>query len=373
MKRRNFLKQAGLVCAGGPGLLAGGRSVAAEPVAGEGKPKPTPESTASSNSAAQRGADWLLGMMEPDGSLRGGTNVMAYYKPLLALASTGRLAETDRMLDYVVRRFLKNDGDLDGSGCPGGLEQVPTYLHSWILMAAALRARFDLVMRIAGHLERFYEPATGGYYVTIQDRSQQGRQELTTTSFAALAMLFAGRVELAKGTGAWLRRLYDAQPDLKRGLYTYWDRRDGLVTKVPTENPQRWFVDAGKTRQHYYQYGAAAVFLSSLSAATGDSAWLDLAQQYLHASRHCREDVYQFGRTCKIGWGAAWTYRLTHDPDDRRLIEVVQSALEDLQQPGGWWGPLADCPQLEKAKPKPCFEVSGEFIAELGWMECALE
>jgi squalene cyclase len=65
-------------------------------------------------SAAQRGADWLVAHVEPDGSIRGGTSINEYYKTVFALAAAGRHGHADRMLSYVVRRFLRDDGDLDG-------------------------------------------------------------------------------------------------------------------------------------------------------------------------------------------------------------------------------------------------------------------
>src|SRR5687768_16600734 len=123
----------------------------------------------SNASPAQRGADWLVSLMQPDGSLRGASSINDYYKTAYGLAVAGRANEAERMLDYLARRFLKEDGDLDGSGCEW-FELFRIYPHAWVLMTAVLRARFDIVHRVTSFLEKFQDPENGGFYTTPSQR-----------------------------------------------------------------------------------------------------------------------------------------------------------------------------------------------------------
>jgi hypothetical protein len=150
------------------------------------------------------------------------------------------------------------------------------------------------------------------FFTTTEAQAMRaGTQDLISNSLAGLACLWAGRLDIAEQTGEWVHRLYEAPPDLKKGLYCVWDSRSGLVLRFPKEEANVLWVDCSQTDQSYYMYGIAAASLSSLSAATREKEkrWLELAQKVLRASKHCREDVYRHEKGGKIGWGAAWTYR----------------------------------------------------------------
>jgi hypothetical protein len=329
------------------------------------------ELSSDGSSPARRAADWLAGLMAPDGSLRGAGSINDYYKAVVGLAAAGRHNASERMFNYVVRRYLRDDGDLDGTGC-AWFDQFRTYPHAWLLMAAVVRARFDLVRLWARFLERFQDPDNGGFYGTLEHQRRRGEQEMMTTGVAAIALLWAGRVEAALRAGHWLRRLHDAQPDLSRGLYFVWNRQTGLVTDFPEAKALEYRIDAGKTGQWYFQYGIAAALGSGLFGVTGDRAWLDLGRKYLDATKHCREDVFRQGTSGKIGWGAAWMYRMTHDPADRAVAEAVHANLRAAQHPDGWWSVENIYSRDWSSCPTPQIDVTGEFAALLSWIETAL-
>lgn len=322
-------------------------------------------------SPVQRAADWLVAQMNPDGSLGGATSINEYYKTVFALAVAGRNPEADRMLNYVVARFAKADGDLDGTGCEW-FDQFRIYCHPWIAMAATVRARFDISERILRFLEGWHDEQTGGFYGTTEQRDKRREQEMMTTGIVAIAMLWAGRIEIARRTAIWMKNLWDAQPNRERGLYFVWDHERGLLTDFPVAAATSYVVNANEVAQRYYQYGIPAAFLSSLAGATQDRAWLALAREYLHASRHCREDVYRRPQSGKLGWGAAWTYRLTRAAKDREIAEKVSDGLLATQTLEGWW-PAQDVYGGKKPTTlRPGLDLTGEFIAHLSWIECAL-
>jgi hypothetical protein len=325
-----------------------------------------------SGSPAQRAADWLVLQINADGSLRGATSINEYYKTVFALVCAGRISAADRMLNYVAGRFLKSDGDLDGTGCDW-FDQIRIYGHSWVAMAAIQLARFDISEPILRFLETFHDERTGGFYGNLNQREKQGEQELMTTGLVAMAMLWGGRVAIAKQVARWMKNLWDAQPNIEQGLYFVWDHRRGLVTDIPREPARNYRVDAKELAQRYYQYGILAAFLSELSGAVREPSWLTFAQECLHASRFCREDVYRRPQSGKIGWGAAWTYRLSRDASDRAIIEKVLEGLKATQSTEGWWPQQATYGDKKAVNSLPGLDLTGEFIAHLSWMEYSLE
>jgi hypothetical protein len=321
---------------------------------------------------AQRGARWLLGSVRADGSIEGATSLGDYYKAPFALTVTGHLPAAERVLGHVARKLLRPGGELDGTSLPW-FDTFCIYPHAWLTVAALMRGRFELAQPLLRVLLECHDEKTGAFFgTTLGRRQRNGPQEVMSSSMAALACLWAGRLDVALRTGQWLRRLFDAQPDLRRGLYFVWDSAAGLVTEFPEAAAKEYFVDGREVTQWYFQYGISAAFLSSLSAATGDRDWLELAQRFLRASRSCREDVYRQPQSGKIGWGAAWTYRLSGDAEDRQLVETVAEGLLALQNSAGWWSVLGAYDMETATKIAPNLDVTSEFVGLLGCMELAL-
>jgi hypothetical protein len=324
-------------------------------------------------SSANRGAEWLLALQQADGSLKDTNCVEAYYKAPFGLIVTGHNPQAERMFDYIERRFLKQDGDLDGTGVEWW-ERFRIYPHAWLTIAAVMRGRFRMARSLLGILLAYHHSPSGGFFTSTDGcKQQQGRQEIMSTSIAGLACLWSGSLEAALRAGGWLRQIHDAQPDLSKGLYQVWDTRAGLVTEFPGDEAKSYLVDAAQPGQWYFQYGVSAAFLSALAAATQANEWLELAHKFLYASKHCREDVYLRPASGKIGWGAAWCYRLSGDPADREICLAVIEGLRALQNDDGSWS--ASGIRRDRSLPGfvPDVDVTAEFTGLLGCMGLALQ
>jgi hypothetical protein len=323
-------------------------------------------------SSAHRGAHWLIGLQQPDGSFKGARSVEDYYKAPFGLILTGHVAEAERLLDHVGKKYLREDGDLDGNGV-AWFDQFRIYPHSWLTIAAMMLGRFEIAHSLLRVLVAHHDESSGGFFSTPEGRRQgRGVQDVMTTSIAGLACLWAGRLDIALRTGQWIQRLYEAQPDLSQGLYFVWDSQAGLVTHFPETEATAFCVDVNKTTQWYFEYGIAAAFLASLCGVTRDRRWLELAQKFLRASKVCRDDVYRQPQSGKIGWGAAWTYRLSGDPEDRQLVKAVAAGLHALQSPEGWWSALNVYDYKKAMNVESSIDVTNEFVGLLGCMELVL-
>jgi len=318
---------------------------------------------------AQRGAQWMLARLERDGSLQGASGLDDYYKAPIGLILTGHAQEADRLLDFVVNGYLQEDGDLDGRDL-SWMESFRVYPHAWLTIAAMMLGRFEVAHSMLRVLSSYHDESTGGFFATRQGRDQrQGPQEIMSTGAAALACLWAGRLDIARRAGAWFEHIYDAQPDLSGGLYHVWDSDSGLVTEFPQDQAISYRVDASQTEQWYFMYGISAAFLSCLSGATREKKWLELAQKFLRASGHCQEDVYRQTKSGKIGWGAAWSYRLSRDPEDRRVAESVGAGLQTLQHEDGYWRAGVSVYDMQAGKTgEASLAATAEFVTLLSWM-----
>ena len=311
--------------------------------------------------SAERGASWLLTLLEADGSFRGGAAALdCYYKAPCALAFAGYPAEAARVLDFVSRRFLRPAGDLDGSGV-AWYDRFRIYPHAWLLWGAIELGRTEMAKALAGFLDSQRNPLTGGFRADAE-----GTEEIMTTSLAGLALLRHGHTETARGAGEWLERMLAGQPDLREGLIHVWKPGIGLTAG----DGSVWFrVNASEPRQWYFQYGISAALLADLARVTGETRWLDLARRYLHASAHCHGDRYSTPQSGKIGWGAAWTQALSRRPEDESLVDAVIGGLVALQGGDGSWnaeGVYDPQPGADNAAGR--IDVTSEFVALLSMM-----
>ncbi|MCZ2149217.1 MAG: hypothetical protein LC126_15765 [Bryobacterales bacterium] len=313
----------------------------------------------SSRAGAERGAQWLLAMLEPDGSFRGATALDAYYKGPCALWFSGHRAEAGRLLDFAAKRFLGPAGDLDGTGVPW-YDRFRIYPHSWLAWAALEMDRRDIAEPLVRFLLTRWNAESGGFLADAE-----GAEEIMTTSMAGLACLRAGHTEAARGVAGWLDRVMREQPDLHRGLLHV--RKPGIG--LTGGDGSVWFiVDAAKPRQWYFQYGISAAFLADFSKRIGEARWLDLARAYLHASAHCYEDRYRTPQSGKIGWGAAWTYALSGREEDRALADAVLDGLCALQCGDGSWNAEGVYEAQPAKDPVARIDVTSEFVALLSLM-----
>ncbi len=316
---------------------------------------------AKARECAQRGAAWLRGLLQDDGSFRGAAALDCYYKAPCALAFSGFRDDAARVLDHVAARYLLPGGDLDGAGV-SWYDRFRLYPHAWLLWAAVELRRSELAEPLAAFLATRRNPETGGFRA-----DDNGTEEIMTTSIAGIAMLRAGHQDAAIGAGHWLRRVFEAQPDLTRGLLHVWRPGKGLDEGDGSE----WFrVNTSQARQWYFQYGISAALLADLARVTGDRTWLTLAGQYLRASEHCHADRYSTPQSGKIGWGAAWTGSLTGDAAQLALTSTVVDTLAALQGADGSWngeGVYDAQPAPETAAAR--LDVTAEFVALLSMMD----
>jgi hypothetical protein len=277
--------------------------------------------------AAQYGAAWLLSQQNSDGSfIRPDLQADVYHKAPYALAITGHVVEAQRLLEWIKRNDLQEDGDLrhfdDGLGL---------YKTNWICQGAHRLARFDISRPAMRHVLRCQAPC-GGFYQVLPPLRRGGQEgvvagneyvEPVCTASAGMSALYTGHLDAAQRAAEGLIAMADQQPDETR--FYFWMTPEGRL------------VTATKTQQAYYCPGIAGLFLTRLHLATGSPEALDAARRLFEFSLRCAEDRYSYPTAGKSAVGAAIYYTLTGDERARDAAVEFAEYLRREQRPDGWW------------------------------------
>ena len=126
-------------------------------------------------------------------------------------------------------------------------------------------------------------------------------------------------------------------------------------------------VDATGRRQAYYAPGIAAAFLARLHMATGQPAYLELAESYIQFAMRCSGDQFMRPQVGKVGWGASLLYQITKKYEYRDLAFRVGDYLLDNQFEEGYW--LNTHPAVAYHN---VLEVTAEFVVHMETISTAL-
>ena len=155
-------------------------------------------------------------------------------------------------------------------------------------------------------------------------------------------------MDVARGVGAWMKRLMNDQPNYPEEMWTVFSRARGLITEVLHDDEFRYQLSRDESRdQSFYHPGIAAGFLSRLYMATGEQEWLDLARDYMRFCDGVGDYHFRLLRAGKVGWAAAMLYTLTGEQNYRDIAIRVGDNLIDAQTELGYWESTNDdivCP-----------------------------
>jgi hypothetical protein len=305
--------------------------------------------------ARDRGGAYLAPRQRADGSF--GSSIWDYYKTLTALQVCGLTKEANALCSWIRANALTPQGDF-GPRDEADEPRAYIYINSWIILGAHRLGRFDVSQRAIDFLIGFRDPESGGFYSHPTQRDADTKQDLIYTGFAGLAALYTGRIDVARGVGRWLNTLRELQPEFPKKLYTICSRAHGLYTTVdPSEELRYVVLSDAKRDQFFFQPGVAAGFLARLYEATGETQWLDLAQEYMRFVEAADDYLFHLVRAGKVGWAAAVLYTITSDRKYKEIARRIGSNLIACQAETGYWTVLQGS--------EPSDEVTAEMVVWL--------
>jgi hypothetical protein len=291
--------------------------------------------------AAGRAVGWLSDQLGEDGSYGPqADDVACYYKSPYLLALSGRAREGGRLLDYVQRRFMREDGDVetaaDRKSENAAFQEYWAYPNAWIALGSLRLGRVDVAYPAIAYLQAHDAPC-GGFFTHRRAADADDVVDALTTAHLGLLALSFGAVSRAQRAATYLARLLDAQPDLDRGLHLRTDSGGRVVEEFPAEAAAFHLVSRVAPDQAYFMVGYPIAFLARLAEVTGDRAHLRSARGYLDFALSCEGNLRASPLSHKVAWGAAVLGRLTSEPQAIELAQQIADFLLEIQDAGGGW------------------------------------
>ena len=113
-----------------------------------------------------RAVDWLVSKQHDDGGFEPIVSMSHYMAMGAALCYLGRPYETARLMPFLKKRFVKDDGDFDmpeiNAGKLGSMQEC-RYAPAWMIISAHVNAEYDVSLPAMPHLMKFQEPKSGGF------------------------------------------------------------------------------------------------------------------------------------------------------------------------------------------------------------------
>ncbi len=314
----------------------------------------------------RKGVEFLLEHIGSDGSVADATGGrVTWYRFPWALEVSGETAAATAVLSWIERTGLGPDGQFHGGldWDPAANRTTNTYPETILAYGAWLLRRFDIARAAMDFAARYQDPNTGGIFMTRERTAAGDPQLLFPTAQFGMSAVIAGRLDLARTTGEWFIRLWDAQPELPDRLYTI-STSDGLLTEFRKDIDRRHIVqESHQPLQLFYNGGISASFLTQLYMATGETKWLDYARRYQQFSIDSCPEQFETKQVCKSAWGSGLLYQATGDDAYVPWIARMGEWFADGQDPDGGW---SNTKALEADPPlRHRLEIAAEFVVHL--------
>lgn len=296
--------------------------------------------------ASENAVNWLVSQMQADGSYAGTTDLAAHYKSPTTLYAAGRVAEANRIVDYIKTNYLQADGDVLTSpgfkSADGAYIEYYHYTNAWIAMGTQRLGRFDVAVPTHNYLLDYYNKHQGGFNTNGPYHPSDKDGTVTDTlsvSHGGLMALYFGDMKKARAAGDLLLDFFAKQDSLTDGFYLRMDWKGRIIKDFPPEMAVFYFVSATDPNQAYFFVGYPIAYLGLLARATGDTRYQDGANQYLDWVLTTTGNVQSFFYAHKIGWGAAINANNTGNPAYAQLARDIGDYLVSIQQPNGQFLP----------------------------------
>lgn len=307
--------------------------------------------------ARDKGATYLLNTQLPDGSVPGShLGAGSYWGTSIALQVSGHSNAANRLLNWVRNKAFTSEGDF-GPSPQRDQAYYYAYFNSWLIEAASRMGQFDLAQKGMDFMMRFWDPESGGFYSSPTERNPETKQDLWIVAGCGRAAIYAGRLDVAKAVGHWMKTLMKTQPNYPSQMFTVYNRLNGLYTSADPNDRFRYVLNQNATRdESFYHPGIAGGFLARLYQATGDTEWLELAMDYMRFAEGASDYLFRILRAGKVGWAASILYTITRENKYRDMAVRVGNNLINLQSVDGNWS------GVEKITDTPNSTITAEMV-----------
>lgn len=321
----------------------------------------------------QLAMDYFCSHQQEDGSFAmPRQDLVAYYKPALALTIAGRYLAASRALNWVENHFLTADGDFVTE--PERKSHVPHfhnhfyhYIHGWLIQSFVLNGRTDLVRRAVAYLLPRQHASGGFYSQQVSDPSRPGNLlDVGSTCSCGFGLLYAGRSSEASRAGDFLIDALEKQ-SREEIFYLRFTTGGEAVRDFSESSDDRMFYRLKKGDSfEMWALGYACSFLTKLYQAVEEERFLRAAGDFLEWTDVYLPESLNTIPSVKIGWGAAAYYTATLDPRAREKARTVLEYLVETQLTDGSWY-FSDWYLRPADQP---FEITADLSGEMALRVC---
>jgi hypothetical protein len=286
-------------------------------------------------SAVARGRDWLAQQVErapPFGQKNPDLNW--YAKLPWSLLVTGRRQAAICALNAVVRQL--DQGTLHNV-CQHDWTNAVSYALGWLTTGAIACERYDSARRLYAELNRYVCPTTGGLHSVLQQsRSEPSYFDIAIQGALLHAATAIGDRASACSSANLMVRWFEEQPNRGVGLFMRFHPQLGYLQDVPDTPRIQWMFVPGGTQQPWANLGFVVQGLLRVSAATGDSRYLNAARQMLeYVLQEFADDLLGHSQNHKVAHAAAVLYRDTGQPLFLEAAATIARRVADNIQADG--------------------------------------
>lgn len=275
--------------------------------------------------AAQQAVDFQLKFQEPDGGfVWEGFPKDAFHKQAYSWGVAGRLAEANRLLDWIRRERLLSDGEIMDY-------HSDIYKYSWMVQGAHRLGRFDVSFPVFQAASR-YQAACGGF--PVRPRTN-GVCRALSTCWLGVTALYVGDLQLAQRAFRWTESVCEQQRDPTR-FYFQTTSTGELVTR-DSQAASALYVNNRQPQQCYWEIGLPLQLACRLYMATGAKSYLDSARRLFDRHCQCGADAFASTSSGKSALGAALLYAIRGDEAPRQKAVEFCNFLLETQLPEGSW------------------------------------
>jgi hypothetical protein len=289
-------------------------------------------------SIRRSGVDWLLGQLNPDGSIGNPEEGFHYYRAPWTFSITGESTAAAAICEWIRRNMLTLEGKIEGPFRV--FRDAYAYRNSTLMLGAHLARQYDLSYGLMSDLLTWRDPGSGGFHNDqTEDGGKSDRMDIPYTCGPGLAGIALGRLDIARSVATFLQGIYDAQTGLPEQFYYAWSSDRGeLLTTFPEEEKFWHLVDNKKNRpQRWTIGGIAAGFLCRLYLADPRPEYLALARRYQAFSMDATDGQFNYAQVCKSSWGSSLLYQITGEEVYLDWSCRMADWYVETQRPEGFW------------------------------------
>lgn len=296
------------------------------------------ERLAAYRASRQRGVEWLLSHLNPDGSLGDPRQGFYAYRAPWTFTAVGETAAAGAVCGWFRRHMLTPDGRMEGPYRV--FDDAYAYRNSALIVGAQMALQYDLSHGLMRDMLAWRDPISGGF---SDDRTPDGgmsdNMDIPYTCGPGFACLATGYLEEARHVYRFLKMIYEAQTELPDRFFYAWSRsQQKVITEYP-EAKRLWYIVENQVArpQRWTIGGISAGFLCRLYLADPNPDYISLARQYQAFSMAATERQFEFPQVCKSSWGSSLLYQVTGEDPYLQWTYKMGDWYIDTQRADGHW------------------------------------